>query len=121
MSFNDCCYDVQLTCPSKSTERDHDKIHNRTVPTCAFNFMHIQNCNTQGIILNILPTAAAVTSPCTSGDVRLSNTASGRVEFCVNQQFGTVCDAGSWDKTDAQVVCSQLGYGTTGMTLNLRF
>lgn len=49
---------------------------------------------------------------CDNGAVRLAGGETpneGRVEICVNNQFGTICDD-SWDNLDAAVICGQLGF-----------
>ena len=75
------------------------------------------SCTTT-MLLNIFITVDSVGSNCTYGDVRLvdgSNQYEGRLEVCINDQWGTICD-NSWAPTDATIVCKQLGYAyTSGM------
>ena len=47
---------------------------------------------------------------CDDGDIRLMDGAKpneGRVEFCANGVWGTVCDD-NWDNIDASVACNEL-------------
>ena len=53
---------------------------------------------------------------CTEGEVRLvggANSTEGRVEICLDDEWGTVCDQ-MWDNTDARVVCRQLNLASIG-------
>lgn len=37
----------------------------------------------------------------------------GRVEACIDGQWGTICDK-MWTDSDASVVCRQIGHNSTG-------
>ena len=58
---------------------------------------------------------------CKEGEVRLvggSVESEGRVEMCVNGRWGTVCADSSWDDTDAQTVCREMGLEGTFLAVH---
>ena len=78
-------------------------------------------------ILCILITAADTPNGnCDLGDLQLTSrtdnsselSSEGRLEVCVNNAWGTICDT-AFSSQDAQVACAQLGYDEQGECLCL--
>lgn len=69
---------------------------------------------------NVTIGSVTTQSNCSDGHVRLvggDSSNEGRVEVCVNEAWGTVCDH-SWNSEDANVVCGQLGFLQRGIRLS---
>ena len=67
------------------------------------------------LMLTLVVFHASLSGPtCDDGDVRLidgSDYKEGRVEICLNNTWGSICEGG-FNETAATVVCNQLGLGT---------
>ena len=61
---------------------------------------------------------------CHDGEVRLRNgnhRHEGRIEICFNETWGTICNginSYSWNHSQADIVCKQLGYSQAGKLLS---
>ena len=61
------------------------------------------------------------TDSCAEGEVRVRGTSSpmiGRVEVCIQEKWRSVCST-QWNRTDAEVICRQLGFSSYGEHLRL--
>ena len=62
----------------------------------------------------------SVNHTCNLGDIRLvdgDTELSGRLEVCIDNTWGTVCNRfGGWGEEESNVACSQLGYASVGMS-----
>ncbi len=93
---------------------------------CSGNEKTILDCNSL-MFSNVCPTqesdagvfcqqVSTKKANCSDGEIRLvngSNVLEGRVEVCINQAWGTVCDS-TFNQDIATIVCQQLGYKFNG-------
>ncbi|XP_019854525.1 PREDICTED: deleted in malignant brain tumors 1 protein-like [Amphimedon queenslandica] len=86
---------------------------------CPFNgTINFFNCRSSHDAEVICRNATLESDLCSTGDIRLVDgliESAGRLEVCVNQNWGTVCSQ-SWDMSDTQVACRQLGHQALGST-----
>lgn len=91
---------------------------------CTGNEAELVDCNSSTMLCSsqqrdagvVCQAITTVSDNCSDGDVRLvngSNVLEGRVEMCLNNAWGTVCDT-FFSEDLADIICNQTGYRHNG-------
>ena len=90
---------------------------------CTFNVSPAPDSCTSNMDIGVFCPEEGTLAVCRTGDLRLEGSSeapeiarAGRVEVCINNQWGTVCDD-SWDERGVNLVCSKL-FGETGQSFS---
>ena len=83
---------------------------------CSLLERYIQSANPNIFFSSFLANTTLYAN-CTDGQLRLvggANIREGRVEICINNAWGTICND-LFGRQDAIVVCTQMGFSNRGM------
>lgn len=89
---------------------------------CSYNVLEDHICNYRGDA-RVQCLALDVTDNCTAGEIRLTEGQTryeGLVEICWKNSWKSICPS-SWDNSEAQVVCRQLGFTSIGASRTSTF
>lgn len=110
--YEDVLYTVMATVNCSGDESTLDMCAFMSVPP------NVSTRNDAGVVCQELGTPA---SNCTTGNTRLvdgANNLEGRVEICINNAWGTICDS-TFSEDEAVIICNSLGLPYNGTYLLL--
>ena len=79
-------------------------------------FVYFPNSSISTTPVKVIIMIIIILIGCLHGQLRLVNGSipnAGRLEICIMDQWGTICNDG-WTHDNAEVACRQLGYSTDG-------
>ena len=114
---------ILLQAPQSSNRNSKKMIYNVTASctggACQLNIAENPSCSSSKSNVSVFcpaPVGSSSATQCSSGSVRLvggDGMTEGRVEVCLKDKWGTICDD-SWDNNGAAVICGQLGVDFVG-------